>query len=132
MTAATRRTQFFVLVLIAVAATLAWSTVGVQSAHAASYTNCKLTEREQQPRSGKPTYNLRLMHRSTRCVTAKRVMNAFHSCRAKTSHQCTKRLLTRWRCTSKRTSSIQTQFTATFTCSWGKRRVQSRFTQFRS
>lgn len=134
MIAVNRRTsQLYTLALIAVAATLALTIVAPSAqAQSTSYKTCKLAEREKQPSSGKPTYNNSLRHQRTRCATAKQVMNAFHRCRATTSFRCTRRLLSRWTCTSRQTSSIRTQFNATFTCKWGPRRVQSTFTQFRT
>ena len=127
MTAGTRRT----LMLVALA--LVGTTVALgaaQSAHAATYKSCTLSERDQDPAGDKPTYNLALKQIGTTCPTAKKVMHAFQKCRSTTDHRCTRRLLSsRWSCTSKKDSSTSTLFYATFTCSWGKRRVRSTFQQ---
>jgi len=57
--------------LIAALAALAM-TVGAPTAWSASYTRCSLSESEQNPTSGKPTYNLELKKRKTTCATAKK------------------------------------------------------------
>lgn len=93
------------------------------------YSKCRLSEREQYPRGGKPTYNLTLKQKRTRCTTAKKVMVAFHKCRAKKSYRCTKKVLRRWKCTGKKDSSISTQFYGSFTCSWSVRRVHGSYQQ---
>jgi hypothetical protein len=130
MTAPTRlRLPFTVLALVVAAATVAL-TLGVQSAPAASYKSCSLSERDRDPPGAKPTYNLTLRRQVTSCKTAKKVMYAFHKCRSKTRYTCTKRLLSHWRCTGKRESSIPTQFNASFTCKWGTRRVRSSYQQY--
>lgn len=116
------------MVLIGAAAVL---TFGAGPAQAATYKKCGLTQREQQP-SGtkpKPTYNLTLKQQRTTCATAKQVMKAFHSCRALTSYRCTKRVRTHWSCSARKTSSTTGIFYATFTCTWGARRVQSSYQQ---
>jgi hypothetical protein len=117
------------LALLLVAAAMAL-TMGLQSANAASYRTCKLSERDRDPAGQKPTYNLTLKRKVTSCATARKVMYAFHKCRSKTGYTCTKKLLSRWRCSGRRQSSIPTQFNASFTCKWGTRRVQSSYTQF--
>jgi hypothetical protein len=117
------------LAVLVAAGTLAL-TIAVQSAPAASYKSCSLSERDRDPPGEKPTYNLTLKRQVTSCATAKRVMYAFHKCRSKTSYTCSKTLLSHWRCSGRRDSSIPTQFNATFTCKWGTRRVRSTFTQF--
>ena len=89
-----------------------------------------LSERDRDPPGAKPTYNLTLRRQVTSCKTAKKVMYAFHKCRSKTRYTCTKRLLSHWRCTGKRESSIPTQFNANFTCKWGTRRVRSSYQQY--
>lgn len=130
MIALTRRTSLFsVFAMLAALAALAL-TVGAQNASAAPYKTCQLSERDRDPPGEKPTYNLSLKRQVTGCATAKKVMKAFHTCRSKRSFTCTKKVLSRWRCTGRRTSSIATQFNASFTCKWGSRRVQSSYQQF--
>jgi hypothetical protein len=127
MIASTRRSLLLVALAL-IGATLALG--AAQSAHAASYKSCTLSERDQDPAGDKPTYNLALKQIGTTCPTAKKVMNAFQKCRTTTNHRCTRKLLSsRWSCTSKKDSSTSTLFYATFTCSWGKRRVRSTFQQ---
>ncbi len=65
----------------------------------------------------------------TRCATAKKVLRAFHACRPRLSVSCGRKVLTHWRCSGRRTSSIPTTFYATFTCRWGSRRVQGTYQQ---
>lgn len=126
----TRRTSVFTAIaMLAALAALAMA-VGPQDASAAAYKKCRLSDRDRDPPGEKPTYNLTLKQQKTRCATAKKVMRAFHRCRSKSSYKCTKRVLRRWRCTARKSSSIPTQFNATFTCKWGKRRVQSSFQQY--
>ena len=123
------RPLLHLMVLIGAAAAVL--ILGASSASAAGYKKCGLTQSEQQP-SGtkpKPTYNLSLKQQRTTCATAKRVMKAFHSCRALTSYRCTKRVRTHWRCIAKKTSSTTGIFYATFTCTWSARRVQSTYQQ---
>lgn len=126
----TRRTSVFTGIAMLAALAAVGMTLGAQAAPAASYKKCSLSERDRDPPGEKPTYNLTLKQQRTKCATAKRVMRAFHSCRSKTSYRCTKRILRRWRCSARKTSSIPTQFNATFTCKWGKRRVQSSYQQY--
>ncbi len=93
------------------------------------YRKCRLSEREQYPRGGKPTYNLTLKQKRTTCKTAKKVVVAFHKCRSKKSYRCTKKVLRRWKCVGKQDSSIATQFYASFTCRWSVRRVHGSYQQ---
>lgn len=109
---------------------LAVTLLSAQSASAAGYKTCTLSESDRDPPGERPTYNLTLKHQKTTCATAKKVMKAFHACRSKTSFTCTKRLLSRWTCTARKTSSIPTQFNARFTCTSGSKRVQSTYQQF--
>jgi hypothetical protein len=104
---------------------------GAPPAHAASYKSCSLSQRDQQPggRTPKPTYNFKLRERRTSCTTAKRVMKAFHRCRALTSYRCTKRVLRHWSCRGRKTSSTSLMFYASYTCTWGKRRVLGTYQQ---
>ncbi len=103
--------------------------IGAQTADAASYRNCRLSQSEQFPRSGKPTYNLSLRAKGTSCRTAKRVMRSFHSCRPTTGLRCSGKVRSHWSCGGRKSSSIPGQFNATFTCSWGARRVTGRYQQ---
>lgn len=93
------------------------------------YHKCRLSEREQYPRGGKPTYNLTLKQKRTRCTTAKKVAVAFHKCRSKKSYRCTKKVLRRWKCVGKKDSSIATQFYGSYTCRWSVRRVHGSYQQ---
>lgn len=132
MTVLTRRTSLFTALAMLAALAAVAMTHGVQDASAAAYKKCRLSDRDRDPPGEKPTYNLKLERQVTTCKTAKKVMRAFHSCRSKRSYRCTKtkRILRRWTCTARRTSSIPTQFNATFTCKWGKRRVRSTYQQY--
>jgi len=115
-----------VALLVALAALTLMS---AQSASAATYKTCTLSENDRDPPGEKPTYNFTLKHQKTTCATAKKVMKAFHACRSTTSFTCTKKLLSRWTCTGRRSSSIPTQFNASFTCKSGSKRVQSTYQQ---
>jgi hypothetical protein len=103
-------------------------TIGAQAAHAASRT-CRLSQSEQFPRNGKPTYNLTLRASGTSCRTAKSVMRSFHSCRPRTAVRCAGKVRRNWTCSGRRTSSIPGQFNASFSCRWGARRVTGRYQQ---
>jgi hypothetical protein len=127
--APTRRGSLLaVLALLAASAALAM-TIGVQQAQSASYKPCSLSEREQDPPGTRPTYNLSLKQQHTTCATAKKVMKAFHACRPSTSYRCTKKVLARWTCSGRKDSSTALIFYGSFTCTWGKRRVQSSYQQ---
>ncbi len=104
--------------------------IGAPGAPAASYKKCSLSERDRDPPGEKPTYNLTLKHSKTTCSTARKVMKAFHSCRSKTAYTCTRKVLSRWTCNGRKTSSIATQFNASFTCTRAGRRVQSAYQQY--
>jgi hypothetical protein len=95
----------------------------------AAYSTCRLASSDQQPRSGKPTYNLRLQEDGTDCTTAKRVMRGYHACRSRTSVNCRGRVVSRWRCTGRKGASSDTQFDATFTCTAGRDKVRGTFQQ---
>jgi hypothetical protein len=103
--------------------------IGASQAPAAAYKPCSLSESEQQPKGGKPTYNLALKQQRTTCATAKKVAKAFQSCRSTTDYRCTKRLLSHWTCKGRKDSSTSTLFYASFTCTWGVRRVASTYQQ---
>ncbi len=115
-------------VLVTALAALALSASASQ-APAATYKPCRLSESEQQPKGGKPTYNLAVKQQRTTCRTAKKVAKAFHACRATSSYRCTKRLLAHWTCSGRKNSSTPVLFYASFTCKWGPRRVSSTFQQ---
>ena len=117
-----------VLTLIAALAAIA-TAIGAPAAQSASMTNCKLSEKERYPRVTKPTYNLTVKVRGTSCATGKRVAKAFHACRSVTGVRCTRKVLSSWSCTGKKTSSIPTQFDGSFTCTYGSRRVTSTYQQ---
>jgi hypothetical protein len=130
VTAPHRRTRLLPTFVIGVATVLAMA-VGAAPASAATYKKCSLTQREQQPggTKPKPTYNLSLRQQRTSCTTAKRVMKAFHACRALTSYRCTKKVLSHWSCTGRKTSSAAGIFVASYTCTWGSRRVRGTYQQ---
>lgn len=117
---------FSAMVAAVAALTLA---IGARTAAAASYKTCGLSERDQDPPGEVPTYNLSLKHQKTTCSTAKKVMKAFHGCRSRKGHTCTKRLASHWTCTGRKQSSIDTLFYANFTCKWGARRVMGSYQQ---
>ena len=131
MIAPPRRSRLLaLLILIGPAAALSL-TVGASPALPATYKSCSLTQREQQPpgTTPKPTYNLSLKRQGTTCTTAKKVMKAFHGCRALTSYRCTKKVATHWSCRGSKTSSAAGLFYATYTCTWGSRRVRGTYQQ---
>jgi hypothetical protein len=118
-----------VLVSLVGAAALAL-TAGAATAHSAiAYKKCSLSEREQNPRGAKPTYNLTLRQHRTTCSTAKKVQLAFHKCRRKSAVTCKQKVLRHWKCTGKKDSTITTIFYAHFTCSFGVRRVRGTYQQ---
>jgi len=124
-----RSSPLGILVVVVASAALAL-TFGAQGAAAASkYRTCSLSERDQDPPGSKPTYNLTLKRIKTSCKTAKRVMRSFHRCRSRKAVNCSERLLSRWRCSAKRTSRTDTIFYARYTCKWGTRRVQGTYQQ---
>lgn len=123
-----RRLTPTLLVALAFAALAMLMSAGSPTAEAAS--KCRLKASESQPSSGKPTYNLQVKVSGTSCSTGKKVMKAYHSCRSRTSVSCSKKLVGRdWRCSGRKTSTISTQFSATYTCKYGKRRVTGSFQQ---
>jgi hypothetical protein len=111
------------------AAAVALLIVAVPAARSASYTTCRLTASEQQPTSGKPTYNLKLQERGTSCGTARKVMRAFHGCRSKAALNCSRRVLGRWTCRTHRDSSTPITFYATYTCTAGRAAVKGTYQQ---
>ena len=116
------------LALFAALAAIA-TAIGAPPAQSASTTKCKLSEKERYPRVTKPTYNLTIRVRGTSCATGKRVAKAFHACRSVTGVRCTRKVLSSWSCTGKKTSSIPTQFDGSFTCKYGSRLVTSTYQQ---
>ncbi len=123
------RSRSLLAVVALLVALVALTLISAQSASAATYKKCTLSERDRDPAGEKPTYNFTLKHQRTTCSTAKKVMNAFQRCRSKTGFTCKKKLLSRWTCTGRKSSSIPTQFNASFTCKWGARRVQGTYQQ---
>jgi hypothetical protein len=103
--------------------------VAAPAAHAAAYRTCALSERDQDPPGDVPTYNLALKRKGTSCATARKVMFAFHRCRAPSGYRCTRRLLASWTCTATKDSSTAQIFYASFTCRSGSRRVRSTYQQ---
>ncbi len=123
------RTPRTALLAIAVSLAALTAIVAAPSAQAASFHTCRLTGTDARPVNDLPTYNMSLKQTGTRCATALRVMKAFHACRTKTRAGCSRKVLTNWACTGRRTSSIQTLFYGSFTCKWGSRRVTSSYQQ---
>jgi hypothetical protein len=129
---ASHRPSRLLALMIAIGTAAAVSlTIGLAPAQAATYKSCSLTMREQQPggTTPKPNYNFTLKRQVTTCATAKKVMNAYHGCRALTSPRCTKKVLKRWSCTGRTTSRGAGIFSATYTCTWGTRRVRGTYQQ---
>ncbi|HUR86791.1 MAG TPA: hypothetical protein VMY78_15765 [Solirubrobacteraceae bacterium] len=100
---------------------------GAPSAGAAA--SCGLRGADARPPDGRPTYNMTLQQTKTRCTTARKVMKAFHACRSPQEAGCSRKVLTNWACTGRKTSSIPTLFYGTFTCKWGSRRVTGTYQQ---
>ncbi|MEA2194384.1 MAG: hypothetical protein QOG42_818 [Solirubrobacteraceae bacterium] len=106
-------------------------TVGTQTALSEPYRVCSLTERQQQPANGKPTFNLTIKRKGTSCANARKVARAFHNCRTKTQYTCGKPVFGGWTCSGKKLSSTKYAIYATFTCKSGARRVNSTYQQNR-
>lgn len=113
------------------AASLILAFAATPSPAAPALHSCAFTSSEAQHFG--PTYvtSLRVVHVS--CVDAKRVLRAYHACRA--AHggirgRCpaTSRVLG-YRCHEQR-GAIKTQFSAKVTCTSGHRIVQHTYTQF--
>ncbi len=121
-----RRPSFAVLALLAVLATILL-TAGSQDAWSAPYRLCKLSEKDQSPAGGKPTFNLTLGRKGVSCATAKSVAKAFHKCRPAARYGCAHKVLAHWSCTGKKVSSGKRAIYAKFTCGWGDRRVTSMY-----
>lgn len=128
MTAHAGRSLLTGIAVLAALAALAM-TVGAKVAESATLRSCVMLPREQDPPGSKPTYNLTLKSKGASCVLAKRVMKGFHTCRAETAFRCTRKVLTNWRCTGRKTSSTRLIFYASFTCAWGPLRVTSSYQQ---
>ncbi|MEA2154445.1 MAG: hypothetical protein QOE11_585 [Solirubrobacteraceae bacterium] len=119
----------WILAVLALCGALAL-TVGAQQARSAvAYKKCSLSEREQQPPGGKPTYNLSVKTRGASCTTAKKVARACQACRAKSAVVCGHKVLGSWRCTGAKDSSTPVLFYATVTCTSGGRRAKSTYQQ---
>jgi hypothetical protein len=104
-------------------------TIGAQAAQAAPYRVCTLTEKQQQPTNGKPTFNLTIKRKGTTCANARKVARAFHNCRPKAKFTCAKAVFGGWQCSGRKLSSTKVAVYATFTCSSGARRVNSTYQQ---
>jgi hypothetical protein len=104
-------------------------TVGAQPAQSAALKPCVLLPSLQEPPGDKPTYNLGLKEAGTTCTVAKKVMTAFHKCRATKAYRCTRKVLVHWTCTGKKSSTMPLIFYASFTCTWGPRRITSSYQQ---
>ncbi len=126
-----RPSSLIATALAAVCAVVVLS-VGAQAAQAAPYRVCTLTESQQQPKNGKPTFNLTIKRKGATCATARKVARAFHNCRSKAKFTCGKAVFGGWRCSGKKLSSTKVAVYATFTCSSGARRVNSTYQQNRA
>jgi hypothetical protein len=115
--------------LVAVALAALLLTAAVPAAQSAAARTCPLSSSDQDPPGDVPTYNLTLKAKGTTCTTAKRVMKAFHKCRSAAGYLCTKKLVTHWTCSGRKTSGTPVLFYANFTCKWGTRRVTSSYQQ---
>jgi hypothetical protein len=105
-------------------------TLGAPPAQSAALKPCVLLPSLQEPAGDKPTYNLGLKQTGTTCTVAKKIMTAFHKCRATKSYRCTKKVLIHWTCTGRKSSSSPVIFYANFTCTWGpRRRITSSYQQ---
>jgi len=127
--ASVRRSSLLTVFAVTAALAALAMTFAAQSAHAASYSKCTLSESEQDPPGEKPTYNTKLTKLGTSCSTAKKVMKAFHTCRSMTGYRCTSKLLSHWTCTGKKGSSTELLFTGTYTCTWGSRAIKGQYVQ---
>jgi hypothetical protein len=115
--------------LLILAGSLAVAMFAAPSTQAASYSNCRLSAKDQQPRSGKPTYNMKLQARGTSCSTARKVMNGFHACRSERSYRCSRKVVRRWTCRGRKGSSSKVEFYGSYTCSAGSARVKGTYQQ---
>jgi hypothetical protein len=104
--------------------------IGAQPAQAASAKTCVISSTDQEPGSGKPTYNLTLKEQGTNCGTATKVMNAFQACRSRASYECARKVLSKWKCSGRKLSSTSTEFYANVTCTAGPAKVTSGYEQF--
>lgn len=117
------------MLLAILAMSVALLASGPGAVAASTYKKCSLSERDQDPPGEKPTYNLSLKRIGTSCATAKKVMYAFHKCRSQTAVGCSRKVLTHWTCRARKDSSTAEIFYATFTCTYGSRRVKSGYQQ---
>jgi hypothetical protein len=122
-----RRIPLLLALLCALAAIA--MTTGVRDAQSATTKSCSLSAGDQDPPGEVPTYNLTLRVARSTCTTAKKVMRAFHKCRPATGFKCTRKVLTHWTCTGRMSSSSAVTFYASFSCTWGTRKVTSRYQQ---
>lgn len=129
MIASVRRSSLLTIFAVTVALAALAMTFTAQSAQAASYSKCTLSESEQDPPGDKPTYNTKLTKLGTSCATAKKVMKAFHKCRSMTGFRCTSTLVSHWKCTGKQGSKTELLFTGTYTCKYGSRGIKGQYVQ---
>lgn len=96
----------------------------------ASATNCSLTSKEQ--RSLGASYVTSLKVAGVSCGKGKGVTLAFNKCRTaggKPQGKCNRKV-GKWRCAEKRYDAVPgVQYSSKVTCSWGKKRVLSTYTQ---
>lgn len=129
MIAPARRRRPLALVALIAAVAVVLLSLAAQQSPAAAYKRCGLTESEQQPPGGTPTYNLAIKQQRTTCPTAKKVAKAFHKCRVRTGYRCTRTVLVHWKCSGRKDSSTPVLFYASYTCTWGVRRVAGSYQQ---
>jgi hypothetical protein len=123
------RHRALLLAALLLAASAAFLLSGAVPAQSAATRTCPLTSSEQDPPGDVPTYNLTLKAKGSSCTTAKKVMKAFHKCRSANGVVCSKKVLTHWTCSGRKTSGTPVLFYANFTCKWGARRVTSSYQQ---
>jgi hypothetical protein len=124
-----RRRRAALLTSVVAAALAALALAAAPPAPAAAAKTCALSGADQQPAGGKPTYNLALTAKKTACATARKVMRAFHACRATTAVTCSRKVLSSWTCTGRKTADTTTIFYATLSCRSGAKRVTSSYQQ---
>ena len=129
VTALSHRGPALVVALLLTALALVAVGAAAPAAQSAATRSCPLSSSDQDPPGDVPTYNLTLRAKGASCTTAKKVMRAFHKCRAAAGYVCSKKLLIHWSCTGRKSSSTPVLFYANFTCKWGTRRITSRYQQ---
>lgn len=88
--------------LVLAAALAALVLAAAADAQAASFRECAMSVRDQNPPGRTPAYDLHVQARRVPCALAKRVMRAFHACRTPSGSRCARPLLGGWRCAATR------------------------------